>query len=110
LLFVGHPADGNMHVNVLFENPPDPAAAPSLSAAVKDCVFAIVDRFGGSITAEHGIGTALHDRLPAHVGDAAASLMRGLKRVFDPLNILNPGKVIDASPGRQMEARRPPST
>jgi FAD/FMN-containing dehydrogenase len=93
-LFVGHLGDGNIHVNVLFATMPDPEHRSKLTAEVNDCVFDIVETFGGSITAEHGIGQALRDRLPGHAGPVATSLMRGVKQLFDPLNILNPGKVL----------------
>ena len=96
-LFVGHIGDGNIHVNVLFDDPPKADGRSALTVAVNACIFAVVSEFEGSITAEHGVGIQLRERLPAHAGPELMSLMTGVKQLFDPIGILNPGKVV-ASP------------
>jgi len=57
-------------------------------------VHAIVTKYHGSISAEHGIGVLKRDLLPRVKDAAALDVMRALKRTFDPNNILNPGKVL----------------
>jgi FAD/FMN-containing dehydrogenase len=57
-------------------------------------VHDIVRDFGGSISAEHGIGIQKRDQLPRYKSAAELDVMRALKRTLDPNNILNPGKVI----------------
>jgi FAD/FMN-containing dehydrogenase len=57
-------------------------------------VFQVVAKFGGSISAEHGIGVLKRDLLPKVKDPVAIELMRTLKRTLDPKNILNPGKVL----------------
>jgi D-lactate dehydrogenase (cytochrome) len=61
---------------------------------VHDVVFAIVAKYGGSISAEHGVGIVKRDRLPQVKDKVALELMRTLKRTLDPKGILNPGKVL----------------
>ena len=57
-------------------------------------MFAVVKKYGGSISAEHGIGVMKRDLLPAVKDPVALELMRALKRMLDPKGILNPGKVL----------------
>jgi FAD/FMN-containing dehydrogenase len=61
---------------------------------VNAVVFAVVKKFGGSISAEHGIGVMKRDLLPSVKDPVALDLMRSLKRMLDPKGILNPGKVV----------------
>ena len=53
-----------------------------------------MQRFGGSISAEHGIGSLKVDKLPKHKDPAALAMMRAIKKALDPKNIMNPGKVV----------------
>jgi FAD/FMN-containing dehydrogenase len=90
----GHLGDGNIHYNV---SQPIGANAADFLARWNDVnavVFAIVLRMGGSISAEHGIGLLKRDELPEVKDKVAIELMRGIKASFDPLNIMNPGKVL----------------
>ena len=57
-------------------------------------VFEVVLKYGGSISAEHGIGIMKRDLLPSVKDPVAMELMRALKRMLDPNGILNPGKVL----------------
>jgi FAD/FMN-containing dehydrogenase len=61
---------------------------------VNAAVFQVVAKFGGSISAEHGIGVLKRDLLPKVKDPVAIELMRTLKSTLDPKNILNPGKVL----------------
>ncbi len=90
----GHLGDGNIHYNVSQPVGGDKETFLARWSEVHDVVHAIVARLGGSISAEHGIGVMKRDELP-HFKDAVAlDVMRTLKATFDPLNILNPGKVL----------------
>ena len=94
-VFFGHIGDGNIHLNIL-----KPA---KLKAEVffKECekvteiVFGLVQRFGGSISAEHGIGILKKPYLRYSRSDEEITYMKGIKSIFDPNNIMNPGKLVD---------------
>ena len=90
----GHVGDGNIHYNVTQPPGADKDAFLARWDEVNKLVFAIVKKHGGSISAEHGVGVMKRDILPDYKDPVALEVMRGLKRLFDPNNILNPGKVI----------------
>ncbi|HUA09797.1 MAG TPA: FAD-binding oxidoreductase [Candidatus Acidoferrales bacterium] len=83
----GHAGDGNIHFNVLLG---EQARAHDVSRTV----HAIVGEFGGSITAEHGIGRYRRDELPEHRSAAEMALMRAVKAALDPNRLMNPGAVL----------------
>lgn len=85
----GHAGDGNLHCNVLFDGD---AGKASAEAAVADILRAAVD-MGGTITGEHGVGLAKRDFLAYEQGEPVLALERRIKATFDPLGILNPGKM-----------------
>jgi len=90
----GHFGDGNLHYNLS-----RPAGAPREWAAqqgdaVTDIVLDEVNRYGGSISAEHGIGQLKRDHFLHSKDPLELRLMRDIKRVFDPAGILNPGKLL----------------
>ena len=86
----GHIGDSNLHVTVHV-----PGAAEQFPRAQIDaCVYAMVGRYGGSISAEHGIGVTKKKYLHYSRNDAELALMRRIKVALDPQNILNPGRVI----------------
>jgi FAD/FMN-containing dehydrogenase len=90
----GHLGDGNIHFNF---NSPGPGNDPAFLALwddVQQVVHDIVKEFGGSISAEHGIGVMKVGSLPRYKSHEELDAMRALKTAFDPKNILNPGKVI----------------
>lgn len=89
----GHAGDGNLHCNVLFDRADERAA---VDAAVAELLHAAVD-LGGTITGEHGVGYAKRDFLEYEQGRELVALQRRLKAVFDPLGILNPGKIFPAA-------------
>ncbi len=91
----GHAGDGNLHANVLFDREEE---RPRVEAAVADILRAAVD-MGGTITGEHGVGLAKRDFLEYEQGRELVALQRRVKEVFDPLGILNPGKIFPAYRG-----------
>jgi FAD/FMN-containing dehydrogenase len=94
LVAFGHVGDGNLHYNVAQPEGADPApflaASETISAAIYDLVMAM----GGSISAEHGIGTLKRPWFHKYCDPVELELMQTLKKTLDPGNILNPGKVI----------------
>jgi glycolate oxidase len=84
----GHAGDGNLHCNILYEE----AQRRTADAAVGEILKAAVD-MGGTITGEHGVGLAKRDYLEYEQGRALVDLERRVKATFDPLGILNPGKM-----------------
>jgi D-lactate dehydrogenase (cytochrome) len=90
----GHLGDGNIHYNVSQPKGADKEAFLKRWDEVNAVVFAVVKKYGGSISAEHGIGVLKRDILPSVKDPVAYDLMRSLKHMLDPNNILNPGKVL----------------
>jgi glycolate oxidase len=85
----GHAGDGNLHCNVLFDRAGE---RPAVDAAVAEILRAAV-ALGGTTTGEHGVGLAKRDFLELEQGREVVALERRLKALFDPLGILNPGKI-----------------
>ncbi len=90
----GHLGDGNIHFNFNSPGPGNDPAFLALWDEVQQVVHDIVKEFGGSISAEHGIGVMKVASLPRYKNHEELDAMRALKTAFDPKNILNPGKVI----------------
>ena len=94
VVWFGHIGDGNLHINILRP------AGMSKEDFVKECrqvdlmVFESVKKYKGSISAEHGVGLTKKSFLTYSRSAAEVEIMRGIKKVFDPDNIMNPGKVI----------------
>lgn len=92
----GHLGDGNVHFNVKTAEPGPREALMAKRKAISARVYDIVASFGGSISAEHGIGTSKAATL-ARLGDPAKlAAMRAVKAALDPLGIMNPGKLFAA--------------
>lgn len=89
----GHSGDGNIHVNVLKEDRPNDAWQQTV-AEISERIFDIALSLAGQITGEHGVGLTRKNYLEKAIGPAAVKLIREIKRVFDPNNILNPGKIV----------------
>jgi glycolate oxidase len=90
---VAHAGDGNLHPLVLFDrrDPREEARALAVFARLMDEALAL----GGTITGEHGVGTLKRDYLPQQLGTEALALQKRIKLAFDPLGLLNPGKVFE---------------
>ena len=95
LVNFGHLGDGNLHYNV--QAPADSDAQQFLrtqEGQVNDLVYGAVRRFGGSISAEHGVGSLKAGELVHHKSPVALTMMHAIKQALDPQNILNPGRVL----------------
>lgn len=90
----GHLGDGNIHFNFSVPKGGDTASFLARWDAIQRAVHDIVHEFGGSFSAEHGIGVMKRDDLARYKSEAEIDLMRMLKRALDPKNILNPGKLV----------------
>ncbi len=90
----GHLGDGNVHFNVSQPTGADKAGYLARWYEMNAVVHAIAVKFGGSISAEHGIGRLKRELLPGVKDPVALDMMRALKRTLDPNGILNPGKVL----------------
>ena len=91
----GHIGDGNLHVNVM---KPDAMAREEFLKRTHDAdhdIFRLVQKHGGSISAEHGIGLLKKDYLGYSRTPEEVALLRAIKRTLDPKGILNPGKILD---------------
>ncbi|NRQ40011.1 FAD-binding protein [Nonomuraea sp. NN258] len=89
---VAHAGDGNLHPVFIFEH--GTAEPPAEVWAAADEVFTKALEFGGTLTGEHGVGLLKRRWLALESGPVAEEVQRGVKAVFDPLGILNPGKAI----------------
>jgi len=88
---IGHVGDGNFHVAFMID--PDDPREIAQAKRLNDRMVERALRFGGTCTGEHGIGLGKIDFLESEAGDAL-TVMRDIKRTLDPLNIMNPGKVV----------------
>ncbi len=87
----GHAGDGNIHANIMIDRN-DPREAEQGELAVRD-IFELTIKLEGTITGEHGVGTTKAPYLSMELDSAAIEIMKRIKKVFDPENILNPGKI-----------------
>ena len=91
----GHAGNGNIHVNLLVN--PDDAAQMQRAADCLNEVFDLVLALRGTLSGEHGVGLEKRDFIQRELDPEALALMRGIKDLFDPRNILNPGKTLPAA-------------
>jgi FAD/FMN-containing dehydrogenase len=90
----GHLGDGNIHFNFSVPKGGDDKAFLARWDEVSHAVHDLVHQFGGSISAEHGLGVMKRDEILRYKSAAEMDVMRALKQTLDPRNILNPGKVV----------------
>ncbi len=95
LVNYGHLGDGNLHYNVQAPAGADAEAfLREEEKGVNTVVYDMVDRFGGSISAEHGVGSLKREKLVEHKSSVALGMMRTIKQALDPQNTMNPGRVL----------------
>ena len=90
----GHAGDGNLHIRIKKPGSIYSLNNPDVIPALK-ALFKLVKSLGGTISGEHGIGLIQKEYMDIVFDDAGLQLMRGIKKVFDPNNILNSGKIFD---------------
>src|SRR5690606_12515355 len=98
VVWFGHIGDGNLHINVL---KPGAMAQPDFVSEcerVTKLLAGALQRHGGSISAEHGIGLVKKPYLTSTRSEAEIELMRGIRRTLDPDGLMNPGKLFDQDP------------
>lgn len=88
----GHAGDGNLHVNIIKGSMSDSDWNNKLTYGIKE-IFELCKRLGGTISGEHGIGWVQKDYIEIVLDQKSIELQKGIKRLFDPNNILNPGKI-----------------
>ncbi len=91
ILTFGHAGDGNIHVNIMVDREDEQEYTNGLSA--RKLLFAYVVSLGGTLSGEHGVGITKSPFLSLELDATAITLMQRIKRLFDPNNILNPGKI-----------------
>ena len=95
VLWYGHIGDGNLHINILKPADRESAAFAKQCGTVSEHLFEALQRYGGSISAEHGVGLTKKPYLHYTRDEAEISYLRAIKQVFDPQGIMNPGKIFD---------------
>ncbi|MGN6509595.1 MAG: FAD-binding oxidoreductase, partial [Chitinophaga sp.] len=90
----GHAGDGNLHVNIIKGDMSEEAWNGTLKEGIRE-IFSLVKRLGGTISGEHGIGLVQKDYMDVIFSRQQLQLMKQIKQVFDPNNILNAGKIFD---------------
>lgn len=93
VLWYGHIGDGNLHLNILKPEALTKEEFFAKCAAVNKWVFETVEKYDGSISAEHGVGMTKRDYLQYSRSPAEIEYMKAVKAVFDPNGIMNPGKI-----------------
>ncbi len=104
-VYYAHAGSGELHTRPLINLKTE--AGHRMFRAIAEDVAALVKKYGGSLSGEHGDGRLRGEFIRFMVGDACYALMRRIKELFDPLNIFNPGKVIDTPPMDQFHRYRP---
>ena len=95
VVWFGHIGDGNLHINILRPKDLNPDEFVQNCSRVNDLLFSKVQEFGGSISAEHGVGLLKKNYLHYSRSKEELQYMKSIKKVFDPDNILNPGKMLN---------------
>lgn len=88
----GHAGDGNLHVNIIKGNLTDQQWEKDLPEAIRE-IFSLTVSLGGTISGEHGIGWVQKNYMDIAFNEVELKLMRDIKKVFDPKNIMNPSKI-----------------
>ncbi|MDR6943276.1 FAD-binding oxidoreductase [Mucilaginibacter pocheonensis] len=88
----GHAGDGNLHVNIIKGKMSDEDWNNKLKFGIRE-IFELTVSLGGTLSGEHGIGLVQKDFMPIKYSEVHFALWKGIKKVFDPKGILNPGKI-----------------
>ena len=96
IVWFGHIGDGNLHLNILKPDAMDKDEFFGKCATVNKWVFETVQKYNGSISAEHGVGMTKRDYLEYSRSPSEIEYMKAVKAVFDPNGIMNPGKIFAA--------------
>ncbi len=91
----GHAGDGNLHIRIKKEGSGNSTDDPEMIKSLRE-LFALVKSLGGTISGEHGVGLIQKDYMDIVFDQTNLQIMRGIKKIFDPNNILNAGKIFDA--------------
>lgn len=94
MLPFGHVGDGNVHLNVSQPREMSAELFQSKQPGVAKLVYDMVAEFGGSFSAEHGVGIVRREELARYRSSTELATMRAIKAALDPRGIMNPGKVL----------------
>ncbi|MCP1224936.1 FAD-binding oxidoreductase [Sebaldella sp. S0638] len=89
----GHAGDGNIHANILRSGVSDDIWNNKLKVHLKELFDYICNTLNGSVTGEHGIGFVQREYLPVMIDETTLNIMKSIKNLLDPNNIINPGKI-----------------
>ncbi|HZH69351.1 MAG TPA: FAD-linked oxidase C-terminal domain-containing protein [Flavobacteriaceae bacterium] len=92
----GHAGDGNLHVNIVKLDLPDELWKSEVPKGVKE-IFELTKSLNGTISGEHGIGWVQKEFMPIAFSEIELNLMHQIKKIFDPKNIMNPGKIFPST-------------
>ena len=95
IVWFGHIGDGNLHLNILKPENLSKDEFFAKCATVNKWVFEIVEKYNGSISAEHGVGMTKRDYLAYSRSPEEIAVMKAIKAVFDPNGVMNPGKIFN---------------
>lgn len=94
ILVYGHIGDGNLHFNILPPAGLADGAVNDLLLQIEEVIFAVLDGFNGSISAEHGIGRVKQQAYLSRMAQEDVQLLKGLKALFDPMSLMNAGRIV----------------
>ena len=94
VVWFGHVGDGNLHINILKPKDMDKPDFLKKCEKVNEVLFLVIKKYGGSISAEHGVGLLKKPYLSYSCSEVELEYMGAVKKLFDPKGILNPGKVL----------------
>ncbi|MDQ0271456.1 FAD-binding oxidoreductase [Cytobacillus purgationiresistens] len=100
LVVFGHAGDGNLHPNIITDKR-DREEMRRVEKAVEE-IFATAIQLGGTLSGEHGIGTMKTPFMEMELGEAGLDMMKRIKLVWDPNNIMNPGKIFPESKDQRL--------
>jgi D-lactate dehydrogenase (cytochrome) len=99
----GHAGDGNVHVNITGE----PGSRDRGMACARELVLLVLE-LGGTMSGEHGVGVAKRPFIDLELSPKSLALQQGIKVLFDPAGVMNPGKILPHGPAASRASRRQP--